>query len=175
MAGATIWLTGLPASGKTTLVNAVATELAIAGRPAQVVDGDALRIGLTSDLGFSKEDRAESVRRAGEVALILAQAGVVALVSLVSPYREHRDSVRRRHAGSGVAFVEVHVATPLEVCEQRDPKGLYAKARRGDLTGMTGVDDPYEPPLHAEIVTGGEEASPSFNVSQVLRALESTI
>ena len=123
-----------------------------AGRPAYVLDGDNLRHGLNADLGFSAADRAENVRRVGHVARLLADAGVVALVPLISPYRADRDLVRALHAEAGLPFVEVFVDTPIELCEQRDPKGLYKKARAGELTGFTGIDDPYEAPSSPELV-----------------------
>jgi len=170
-AGATVWFTGLPASGKTTLARAVASSLRDTGDARHVIDGDDLRTGLTSDLGFSREDRAESVRRAGEVALILGRAGVVALTSLVSPYRDDRAKVRGRHRVAGLPFVEVYVATPLSVCESRDPKGLYARARRGELSGMTGVDDPYEAPEAPNVLFTSEQHSLEDGVALVLRCL----
>jgi bifunctional enzyme CysN/CysC len=144
--GGTVWLTGLPSSGKSTIAATLEAALVRAGRAAYVLDGDTLRHGLTGDLGFSAEARAESVRRAGEAALLLGDAGNLAIVSLVSPYAADRDAVRRRHEDEGLPFLEIHVDTPVEVCEQRDVKGLYAKARAGEITGFTGVDDPYEAP-----------------------------
>jgi bifunctional enzyme CysN/CysC len=150
--GATVWLTGLPASGKSTVAAAYEKQLLAQGRPAYLVDGDNLRHGLCGDLGFDAASRTENVRRAGEAALLLAEAGTVALVALVSPYAADRDAVRARHAEAGVPFVEVHVATPLEECERRDPKGLYRRARAGELPGLTGIDDPYEPPPSPELV-----------------------
>ena len=147
LCGATVWLTGLSGSGKSTVANAVAERLLALGRPAYVLDGDNLRHGLNADLGFSAADRAENVRRVGEVARLLADAGLVALVPVISPYRADRDRVRHAHDVAGLLFVEVFVDTPLELCERRDPKGLYRKARAGEFTGMTGIDDPYEPPL----------------------------
>src|ERR671933_2445043 len=125
--GATIWMTGLPASGKSTVAAAVEARLLAAGRAAYQLDGDNLRHGLNGDLGFSPADRAENVRRTAEAAALLGDAGVVALASLVSPYRADRDAARAIHAHRGIAFVEVHVATSLEECERRDPKGLYAR------------------------------------------------
>ena len=119
--------------------------------PLYVLDGDNVRHGLNADLGFSAADRAENVRRVGEVARLMADAGLVVLVPVISPYRADRDRVRAAHDAAGLPFVEVFVDTPLAVCEQRDPKGLYAKARAGELTGMTGIDDPYEPPLDADL------------------------
>jgi len=150
--GCTVWLTGLSAAGKSTIAAEVERLLIAAGRPAYLLDGDNLRHGLNSDLGFSAQDRAENVRRVGEVARLFADAGVVALVALISPYRTDRDLVRARHDDTGLAFREVHVDTPVEVCEARDPKGMYARARRGEITGFTGVDDPYEPPERPELV-----------------------
>jgi bifunctional enzyme CysN/CysC len=147
-----VWFTGLSGSGKSTVANAVAERLVELGRPAYVLDGDNLRHGLNADLGFSAADRAENVRRVGEVARLMADAGLVVLVPVISPYRADRDRVRAAHETAGLRFVEIFVDTPLELCEQRDPKGLYAKARAGEFTGMTGVDDPYEPPRHADLV-----------------------
>jgi bifunctional enzyme CysN/CysC len=152
LSGATVWLTGLSGSGKSTIANAVAEQLLVRGRPAYVLDGDNLRHGLNADLGFSAAHRAENVRRVGEVARLIADAGLVALVPVISPYRADRDRVRHAHEVAGLQFVEVFVDTPIDVCEQRDPKGLYRKARAGELTGLTGIDDPYEPPLRPEIV-----------------------
>lgn len=150
--GATVWFTGLSGSGKSTVAVACERALVDAGRPAYVLDGDNLRLGLNGDLGFSAADRAENVRRVGHVARLLADAGVVALVPLISPYRADRDRVRALHEEAELPFVEVFVDTPIELCEQRDPKGLYAKARAGEITGFTGIDDPYEPPLQPELV-----------------------
>ena len=149
--GATVWFTGLSGSGKSTLADAVAARLLAGGRAAYVLDGDNVRHGLNADLGFSAADRAENVRRVGEVARLMADAGLVVLVPVISPYRADRDRVRAAHDAAGLRFVEVFVDTPLALCEQRDPKGLYAKARAGELTGMTGVDDPYEPPAAPDL------------------------
>ncbi len=150
--GATVWLTGLPASGKSSVAVELERRLLAAGRPAYLLDGDNLRHGLNADLGFDASGRAENVRRVGEVARLFADAGVVAVVSLVSPYRADRERVRASHAAAGLPFVEVFVDTPVEVCEARDPKGMYARARAGRITGFTGVDDPYEPPHAADLV-----------------------
>jgi adenylyl-sulfate kinase len=150
-AGATVWLTGLPASGKSTLAAAVEARLLADGRAAYLLDGDNLRHGLNGDLGFSPADRAENVRRTAEVAALLADAGVVALAALVSPYRADRDAARAVHAHRDLPFVEVHVATTLAECEARDPKGLYARARAGELPGLTGVGAPYEEPDRPEL------------------------
>ena len=154
--GATIWLTGLSGSGKSTIATAVEHSLVKSGRPALMLDGDNLRHGLCSDLGFSEEDRDENVRRVGEVAKLLAESGVVAIASLVSPYRDARGRVRAAHEEAGVPFYEIHVDTPLEECEARDPKGLYAKARAGEITDLTGVGSPYEAPEHPELRTSAE-------------------
>ena len=155
MHGATVWLTGLSGSGKSTVASALAALLTERGVLSYTLDGDNLRHGLNGDLGFSADDRSENVRRVGEVARLFADAGVVALVPLISPYRAGRDHARALHAAAGLVFVEVFVDTPIEVCEQRDPKGLYAKARAGEIKGFTGIDDPYEAPLEPELVIPG--------------------
>ena len=168
-AGVTIWFTGLPSSGKTTLAHALAKRLADEGYDrVEVLDGDLAREHLTKGLGFSREDRAENVRRIGWVASLLARNGVVVLASVISPYRDDRDAVREMH---GERFVEVHVATPLEVCAERDVKGLYAKQRAGELTGLTGVDDPYEPPLRPEVVVPTHQQSVDESVELLWRSL----
>lgn len=149
--GCTIWLTGLPSSGKSTLAFSLEHLLVQRGRLAYVLDGDNIRHGLNKNLGFSAEDRAENIRRIGEVAKLFADAGVLTITSFVSPYRKDRDSVRELHKAGNLPFVEVFVDTPVGVCETRDPKGLYAKARAGQLKGFTGVDDPYEPPQSPEL------------------------
>jgi adenylyl-sulfate kinase len=149
--GATVWVTGLPASGKSTIAAAVEAALLDRGQAAYLLDGDNLRHGLNGDLGFSAADRAENVRRTGEVARMLADAGLVAIASLVSPYAADRAKVRESHERDGLRFLEVFVNTPLEECERRDPKGLYAKARAGELPGFTGIDDPYEAPERPEL------------------------
>ena len=149
--GATVWFTGLSGSGKSTLADAVAGRLLQERQATYVLDGDNVRHGLNADLGFSAADRTENVRRVGEVARLMADAGLVALVPVISPYRADRDRVRAAHDVAGLRFVEVFVDTPLALCEQRDPKGLYAKARAGELTGMTGIDDPYEEPVAPEL------------------------
>jgi adenylyl-sulfate kinase len=169
-AGATVWFTGLPASGKSTIAAGVEAHLLGQGHSAYILDGDNLRHGLNGDLGFSASDRTENVRRTAEVAALLADAGVVVLVSLVSPYRADRAAARAVHQRRELPFVEVHVATTLEECERRDPKGLYARARAGELRGLTGVDDPYEPPEAPDVLIGGEETIEDA-VSRVLAAL----
>lgn len=169
--GATIWFTGLSGSGKSTVAARVERLLVESGRPAYVLDGDNIRLGLNADLGFSDDDRRENVRRVGEVARLMADAGVVALVPVISPFRDARDAVRTAHAVAGVLFVEVFVDTPIAECERRDPKGLYAKARRGDLSGFTGIDSPYEAPLAAELVLTPFDGDASDQARRVLQAL----
>lgn len=156
LGGATLWFTGLSGSGKSTVADAVAVSLHRTGRAWYVLDGDNVRHGLNADLGFSAADRGENVRRIGEVARLMADAGLVVLVPVISPYRADRDRVRDAHRVAGLPFCEIHLDVPLEVCEQRDPKGLYARARAGELPGFTGIDDPYEPPRRPEIRLDGE-------------------
>lgn len=151
LGGATVWFTGLSGSGKSTVAVAVERLLLDRGHAAYLLDGDNLRHGLNGDLGFSAADRHENVRRASEVARLFADAGIVSLVPLISPYREGRDRARAIHEAAGLRFLEVYINTPLEECEKRDPKGLYAKARAGELKGFTGIDDPYEPPTACEL------------------------
>jgi len=150
-AGGTVWFTGLPSSGKSTVAAAAEARLLARGRAAYVLDGDNLRHGLNGDLGFSAADRAENVRRTAELAALMADAGVVALASLVSPYRADRAAARAVHERRGLPFVEVWVSTPLEECERRDPKGLYARARAGEIPDFTGVGQPYEAPEAPEL------------------------
>ena len=168
--GLTVWLTGLPSAGKTTLARALEKRLLAAGHQVEVLDGDVVRTHLTRGLGFSREDREENVRRIGFVAHLLSRNGVVAVASVISPYRAVRDELRELHAGR---FFEVHVATPVEVCSERDVKGLYAKQRAGELTGLTGVDDPYEPPVQPETVIHTESQTLEESVEALWRALQS--
>lgn len=170
--GATVWLTGLSASGKTTIAVALEEALFARGVAAYRLDGDNLRQGLCSDLRFSAEDRDENVRRAGETARLFADAGLVALASFISPYREGRARCRRMHQDAGLAFVEAYVDCPLELAEQRDPKGLYKKARLGLLRGFTGIDDPYEPPLDADVHLRTDRMDVPREVALLLAALE---
>lgn len=168
--GCTVWITGLSGSGKSSLGMALEQSLIADGRMAYVLDGDNIRHGLNSDLGFGDEDRSENIRRVGEVAALMADAGLVAIVTFISPFAADRDRVRRIHSAAGLPFVEVYVDTPLETCEKRDPKGLYAKARRGEITGFTGIDAPYEPPLEPEVHLDGEQPIEA-NLGKLLAAL----
>jgi adenylylsulfate kinase len=147
--GCVVWLTGLSGSGKSTIARRLEKALVDAGHAAYVLDGDNVRHGLNADLGFSPEDRDENIRRVGEVAALLADAGLIAIVAFISPYRQGRDRARQA-AGDG-NFMEVFLNTPLAECERRDPKGLYAKARAGEIADFTGIDAPYEPPAAPEI------------------------
>ncbi|HVV09534.1 adenylyl-sulfate kinase [Amycolatopsis sp.] len=170
--GKTVWLTGLSASGKSTVAVELERLLVSAGRPAYLLDGDNLRHGLNADLGFSATDRAENVRRVGEVAKLFADAGMIAIVSLISPYRVDRARVRAAHQDTGLSFVEVFVDTPLEVCESRDPKGMYAKARAGEIRGFTGIDDPYEEPASPDLVLRPGDGDPTAMASAILALLD---
>jgi adenylylsulfate kinase len=169
--GATVWLTGLSGAGKTTVADAVAGQLRVAGREVEVLDGDELRRGLSAGLGFSRADRDTHVRRVGFVAELLARHGVVALVPVIAPYAATRDEVRAQHDAHGTSYLEVHVATPLAECRRRDVKGLYARAAAGELTGMTGVDDPYEEPDKPDLrldTTGTDIAAAARRVMDLL-------
>jgi adenylyl-sulfate kinase len=150
--GGTVWFTGLSGSGKSTLAAAVELHLVSEGRNAYRLDGDNLRTGLSGDLGFSREDRDENARRAGEVACLFADAGVVTLVALISPYADSRLRARRLHDRAGLAFAEVYMAASVDLCNTRDPKGLYARASTGEIGSFTGVDDPYEVPDAPDLV-----------------------
>ncbi|MER7348470.1 adenylyl-sulfate kinase [Streptomyces aurantiacus] len=144
--GATVWLTGLPSAGKTTIAHELARTLRAEGRRVEVLDGDEIREFLSAGLGFSRDDRHTNVQRIGFVAELLARNGVLALVPVIAPFTDSREAVRKRHQTGGTAYLEVHVATPVEVCSVRDVKGLYAKQAAGEISGLTGVDDPYEEP-----------------------------
>ena len=169
--GAVVWLTGLSGSGKSTVAVEVERRLVLAGRPAVVLDGDNLRHGLNGDLGFSEQDRRENIRRVGEVAALFAEAGVVALVPVISPFRSSRAAVRDRVSGLGLRFVEVFVDTPIALCEQRDPKGLYAKARAGEIAEFTGVSSPYEPPTDPDLVVTPADGNPADQAALVVQRL----
>lgn len=170
--GCTIWFTGLSGAGKTTLSFAVEAELCRRGVPAYGLDGDNMRTGLNKNLGFSPEDRAENIRRVGEVSKLFADGGIVSLASFISPFRKDRDDVRVLHEEAGLKFIECYVGTPLEVCESRDPKGLYKKARAGIIKGFTGIDGVYEEPENPELVVGAKNESIEECVSQVMKYLE---
>ena len=169
--GATVWFMGLSGSGKSTVANELERMLVAAGRAAYVLDGDNLRHGLNGDLGFSAADRDENVRRVGEVARLFADAGFLALVPLISPYRAARDRARHAHEVAGLRFVEVFVDTPIAICEARDPKGLYRKARAGEIKGFTGIDDPYEAPLAPELVLRPDDGDAIALAQRVLSRL----
>ncbi|UGY94251.1 adenylyl-sulfate kinase [Streptomyces gobiensis] len=163
--GATVWLTGLPSAGKTTIATALADRLRGEGHRVEVLDGDEIREFLSAGLGFSREDRHTNVQRIGFVAELLASHGVKVLVPVIAPYADSREAVRKRHQVEGTGFLEVHIATPVEVCSVRDVKGLYAKQAAGEIAGLTGVDDPYEAPedpdlrIHAHVQTVEESAT----------------
>src|SRR4051812_42912693 len=170
--GATLWFTGLSGSGKSTAAFTLEHTLVQRGQLAYVLDGDNIRTGLNKNLGFSAADREENIRRIGEVAKLFADAGVVTMTSFISPYRKDRDTVRALHAEAKLPFIEVHLNTPIETCEQRDPKGLYKKARAGHLKNFTGIDDPYEAPLKPEFSLDATGTSPQEAALQLLRYLE---
>src|SRR5438094_7317287 len=170
--GATLWFTGLSGSGKSTIAFTLEHALVQRGHLAYVLDGDNIRHGLNKNLGFSAADREENIRRIGEVARLFADCGVLTMTSFISPYRKDRDLVRSLHEAAGLPFVEVYMATPIETCEQRDPKGLYKKARSGQLKGFTGVDDPYEAPEKPEIVIDTETMKPEQAAERLLAYLE---
>ncbi|MFR9798221.1 adenylyl-sulfate kinase [Streptomyces sp. MS06] len=149
--GATVWLTGLPSAGKTTIAYEVARLLRSRDRRVEVLDGDEIRRFLSAGLGFSRADRHANVQRIGLVAEVLARNGVLALVPVIAPYADSREAVRDRHRSSGTPYLEVHVATPVEVCSVRDVKGLYARQAAGEISGLTGVDDPYEEPVSPDL------------------------
>src|SRR5205809_778454 len=168
--GVTIWFTGLSASGKSTIACLLEKMLVERGKFAYRLDGDNVRHGLNKNLGFSAEDRSENIRRIGEVAKLFTDAGVIAITSFISPYRKDRDAVRASMKPG--EFIEVYVKVSLETAEKRDPKGLYKKARAGQIKGFTGIDDPYEAPEHAEIVIDTETIRPDGAAQQILSYLE---
>eukprot|EP00042_Codosiga_hollandica_P035472 m.263425 g.263425 ORF g.263425 m.263425 type:complete len:606 (+) comp54642_c0_seq1:138-1955(+) len=169
--GCTLWFTGLSGAGKTTLSFALEEKLIKEGTPCYGLDGDNLRTGLNKNLGFTPDDRTENIRRAGEVARLFADGGIISLVSLISPFRADRQLVREIHQAAGLSFFEIYVGTPLEVCEQRDPKGLYKKARAGLIKGFTGIDGVYEAPEHPDLVIGAQSESLEQSVEAVVSLL----
>src|ERR1700730_13628327 len=171
-AGSTLWLTGLSAAGKTTVARALELRLAELGKAAVVLDGDVLRKGLSSDLGISRKDRSEQARRTAHVAALIARAGLVAIVSLISPYAEDRGRAREIHDAEGLGFHEIWIDTPLQLCQQRDPKGIYARARAGQIRGVTGVDAPYESPRDPDVRVCGAECSPEDAAAEILLATQ---
>ena len=168
--GAHIWFTGLSGSGKSTIAFTLEHALIERGHLAYVLDGDNIRHGLNKNLGFSAEDRTENIRRIGEVGRLFADAGIITLSSFVSPYRADRDAVRELMGD--LAFVEIFIDTPLELCEKRDPKGLYKKARAGEIPNFTGISDPYEAPENPELVIKTDQHTPQEAVVQIMAYLE---
>jgi len=169
--GLVVWLTGLSGSGKSTLAHGIESELFNRSVHAYVLDGDNVRHGLNGNLGFSPEDRVENIRRVAEVAKIMADCGIVVITAFISPYRQDRLRAREITLASGVDFVEIYVNTPLNVCEQRDPKNLYKKARAGEIAQFTGIDAPYEAPESPDITLGTEKATVSESVALILEKL----
>ena len=170
--GVTLWMTGLSASGKSTVAVALEQVLMQRGKHAYRLDGDNVRHGLNKNLGFSAEDRAENIRRIGEVAKLFADGGLITIASFISPYAADRDNVRKLHDEADLPFLEVYVDAPLDVAESRDPKGLYKKARAGEIKGFTGIDDPYEAPPNPELHLRTDQLSVEQSVQQLLELLE---
>jgi len=169
--GATLYVTGLSGSGKSTVGAALEHKLLDMGVHAYRLDGDNIRFGLNKDLGFSAEDREENLRRIAEVASLFADAGIIAITSFISPYRKSRDMAREIHAKAGLPFFEVFAEVPLEVAESRDPKGLYKKARAGEIKNFTGIDDPYEPPENPEVVIRTDQLSVDQSCEKLINYL----
>lgn len=170
--GATLWFTGLSGSGKSTIAVALEAELHRRGKLSYRLDGDNIRLGINKNLGFSADDRTENIRRIGEVAKLFADAGVITLSSFISPYAADRDGVRALHAAAGLPFIEVHVDCPLDEAERRDPKGLYKKARAGEIRNFTGIDDPYQAPAAAELTLRTDQLSLAEEVAAIIAYLE---
>lgn len=170
--GATLWFTGLSGSGKSTVAVALEQALQAQGRLSYRLDGDNIRLGINKNLGFSAEDRTENIRRIGEISKLFVDVGVITLSSFVSPYRADRDLVRELHEQAGMDFIEVFVDVPLAVAEERDPKGLYKKARAGEIPNFTGISDPYEAPLNAEVVLNSAEMSLEEEVAALMDILK---
>ncbi len=172
LAGATVWLTGLSGSGKSTIATELARELLNTSRLAYILDADNIRHGLNSDLGYSDQDRTENIRRMAEVACLFADSGTVAIVPIISPFIASREHARKLHADKNLQFIEVHVATPIDECERRDTKGLYAKVRSGQMTGLSGVDSPYEAPKSPDVVVGLDNQTLQESVKFILKKLQ---
>lgn len=170
--GATIWFTGLSGSGKSTVAVALESELLRRNKLSYRLDGDNIRLGINKNLGFSAEDRTENIRRIGEISKLFVDTGVIVLSSFVSPYRADRDLVRKLHDDGGMQFIEVYVDVPLEEAEKRDPKGLYKKARAGQIPNFTGISDPYEAPLNPELVLKTHEMTLQQEVDAIIALLE---
>jgi adenylylsulfate kinase len=170
--GFVLWFTGLSGAGKTTLSSLIATELRARGLKVEILDGDEVRTNLSKGLGFSKEDRDTNIRRIGYVSRLLARNNVAVIAAAISPYREIRDEVRRAISGNGAAFIEVFAKCSIDVLAERDVKGLYKKALAGELQGFTGVSDPYEEPVHPEVVVETDNESIETSTAKILRALE---
>jgi adenylylsulfate kinase len=170
--GATVWFTGLPSAGKTTLATALADRLRESGRPVEILDGDAVRPVLSPELGYSKADRDANVARIGWVASLLARNGILALASVVSPFAAARDGVRAAHEFAQSRFLEIHVATPVAVCAERDVKGLYAKQRFGTMSGLTGIDGEYEPPVDPDLSLDTTGRSVESAVDELIALLQ---
>ncbi|WP_369190559.1 adenylyl-sulfate kinase [Streptomyces sp. R08] len=169
--GATVWLTGLPSAGKTTIARRLGERLKAEGHRVEILDGDEIRRFLSAGLGFSREDRNTNVQRIGLVSEVLARNGVLSVVPVIAPYADSREAVRKRHEASGTPYIEVHVATPVEVCSERDVKGLYARQAAGRLTGLTGVDDPYEPPTEPALTLPTQVQNPQESADAVYGVL----
>ncbi|GDX34268.1 hypothetical protein LBMAG16_10990 [Actinomycetes bacterium] len=172
LAGATVWLTGLSGSGKSTIAIELARELLNTSRLAYILDADNLRLGLNSDLGYSDPDRTENIRRVAEVACLFADSGTVAIVPIISPFIASREHARKLHTEKNLQFIEVHVATPVDECERRDTKGLYAKVRSGQMTGLSGVDSPYEAPKSPDVIVGQDNETLQESVRLILKKLQ---
>ena len=170
--GATLWFTGLSGSGKSTIAVALESALMSQNKLSYRLDGDNVRLGINKNLGFSGDDRAENIRRVGEIAKLFNEAGVITLASFISPYREDRDQVRRIHQEVGLVFVEIFVDCDLASAEERDPKGLYKKARAGEIKNFTGIDDPYEAPKQPELHLVSDKMSLSDEVKIIIKYLE---
>ena len=169
--GVTLWFTGLSGSGKSTVAVALERELIRRGRICYRLDGDNIRLGINKNLGFTAEDRTENIRRISEIAKLFVDTGVIALTSFISPYRADRETARALHQQAGMEFIEIYVDCPLAEAERRDPKGLYKKARAGDLKNFTGIDSPYEPPLQPQIRVNTVEMTPAEAAEYIIRQI----